>query len=229
MTRERWPSEIATLRDQGEVVVELLPAKPMRGAGCDRGWSRSARLDYGNHRRLKALNMAKNVIVVGTQWGDEGKGKIVDWLTDHAQGVVRFRGHNAGHTLVVGDGKVISSTWCLRASSATASPATSATAWYSTSTTCSAKSPNWKKAASTSVPASGESGLPPHPAPPFGAGPGPRGGQDRRPEDRHHRQGHRPHLRGQGVAPRPAGGTISSTPSALPRSSRKSSTTTISS
>ena len=48
--------------------------------------------------------MAKNVIVVGTQWGDEGKGKIVDWLTDHAQGVVRFQGgHNAGHTLVVGD------------------------------------------------------------------------------------------------------------------------------
>ena len=42
--------------------------------------------------------MAKNVIVVGTQWGDEGKGKIVDWLTNHAQGVVRFQGgHNAGH------------------------------------------------------------------------------------------------------------------------------------
>ena len=48
--------------------------------------------------------MAKNVVVVGTQWGDEGKGKIVDWLTDHAQGVVRFQGgHNAGHTLVVGE------------------------------------------------------------------------------------------------------------------------------
>ena len=48
--------------------------------------------------------MAQNVVVVGTQWGDEGKGKIVDWLTDHAQGVVRFQGgHNAGHTLVVGE------------------------------------------------------------------------------------------------------------------------------
>jgi len=48
--------------------------------------------------------MAKNVVVVGTQWGDEGKGKIVDWLTDHAGGVVRFQGgHNAGHTLVVGE------------------------------------------------------------------------------------------------------------------------------
>lgn len=45
---------------------------------------------------------AKNVVVVGTQWGDEGKGKVVDWLTDHAQGVVRFQGgHNAGHTLVI--------------------------------------------------------------------------------------------------------------------------------
>ena len=43
----------------------------------------------------------RNVVVVGTQWGDEGKGKIVDWMTDHAQGVVRFQGgHNAGHTLV---------------------------------------------------------------------------------------------------------------------------------
>ena len=48
--------------------------------------------------------MAKNIVVVGTQWGDEGKGKIVDWLTDQAAGVVRFQGgHNAGHTLVVGD------------------------------------------------------------------------------------------------------------------------------
>lgn len=50
-------------------------------------------------------NSGKNVVVVGTQWGDEGKGKIVDWLTDQAQGVVRFQGgHNAGHTLVVGQG-----------------------------------------------------------------------------------------------------------------------------
>ena len=48
----------------------------------------------------------RNVVVVGTQWGDEGKGKIVDWLTDHAEGVVRFQGgHNAGHTLVIGGRK----------------------------------------------------------------------------------------------------------------------------
>ena len=52
--------------------------------------------------------MNKNVVVIGTQWGDEGKGKIVDWLTDHAQGVVRFQGgHNAGHTLVIGDKKTV--------------------------------------------------------------------------------------------------------------------------
>jgi len=51
---------------------------------------------------------ARNVVVIGTQWGDEGKGKIVDWLTDHAQGVVRFQGgHNAGHTLVIGGKKTV--------------------------------------------------------------------------------------------------------------------------
>src|SRR6204780_413739 len=43
-----------------------------------------------------------NVVVVGSQWGDEGKGKIVDWLSEQADIVVRFQGgHNAGHTLVV--------------------------------------------------------------------------------------------------------------------------------
>ena len=44
----------------------------------------------------------RNVVVVGTQWGDEGKGTLVDWLTETARGVVRFQGgHNAGHTLVI--------------------------------------------------------------------------------------------------------------------------------
>ena len=52
--------------------------------------------------------MSKNVVVIGSQWGDEGKGKVVDWLTDHAHGVVRFQGgHNAGHTLVIGGKKTI--------------------------------------------------------------------------------------------------------------------------
>ena len=44
----------------------------------------------------------KNVVVVGSQWGDEGKGKIVDWLSNQADIVIRFQGgHNAGHTLVI--------------------------------------------------------------------------------------------------------------------------------
>jgi adenylosuccinate synthase len=52
--------------------------------------------------------MARNVVVVGSQWGDEGKGKVVDWLTDSVQGVVRFQGgHNAGHTLVIGGKKTV--------------------------------------------------------------------------------------------------------------------------
>jgi adenylosuccinate synthase len=52
--------------------------------------------------------MGKNVIVIGTQWGDEGKGKVVDLLTDQAQAVVRFQGgHNAGHTLVIDGEKTV--------------------------------------------------------------------------------------------------------------------------
>ncbi|MDR9437223.1 MAG: adenylosuccinate synthase, partial [Thiohalophilus sp.] len=52
--------------------------------------------------------MGKNVVIIGTQWGDEGKGKIVDLLTDRASAVVRFQGgHNAGHTLVIGDKKTV--------------------------------------------------------------------------------------------------------------------------
>ena len=63
-----------------------------------------------SHRKDQHLNMqqgqqrvrGRNVVVVGTQWGDEGKGKMVDWLTEQAHGVVRFQGgHNAGHTLVI--------------------------------------------------------------------------------------------------------------------------------
>ncbi len=52
--------------------------------------------------------MGKNVVVIGTQWGDEGKGKIVDLLTDRAEAVARFQGgHNAGHTLVIGGRKTV--------------------------------------------------------------------------------------------------------------------------
>jgi adenylosuccinate synthase len=60
-----------------------------------------------SHSKL-GMSMFKNVVVIGTQWGDEGKGKIVDWLTDHSQGVVRFQGgHNAGHTLVINGEKTV--------------------------------------------------------------------------------------------------------------------------
>ena len=52
--------------------------------------------------------MGKSVVVLGTQWGDEGKGKIVDWLTEQASAVVRFQGgHNAGHTLVIDGEKTV--------------------------------------------------------------------------------------------------------------------------
>ncbi len=52
--------------------------------------------------------MGKNVVVLGTQWGDEGKGKIVDLLTDQAAAVVRYQGgHNAGHTLVIDGEKTV--------------------------------------------------------------------------------------------------------------------------
>jgi len=52
--------------------------------------------------------MGRNVVVLGTQWGDEGKGKIVDLLTEEAAAVVRFQGgHNAGHTLVIDGEKTV--------------------------------------------------------------------------------------------------------------------------
>ena len=52
--------------------------------------------------------MGRNVVVIGTQWGDEGKGKVVDLLTERARAVVRFQGgHNAGHTLVIGGEKTV--------------------------------------------------------------------------------------------------------------------------
>ena len=52
--------------------------------------------------------MGKNVVVLGTQWGDEGKGKVVDLLTERAKYVVRYQGgHNAGHTLVINGEKTV--------------------------------------------------------------------------------------------------------------------------
>ncbi|TLY57876.1 MAG: adenylosuccinate synthase, partial [Gammaproteobacteria bacterium] len=52
--------------------------------------------------------MGKFVVVIGAQWGDEGKGKVVDLLTEHAAAVARFQGgHNAGHTLVIGGRRTV--------------------------------------------------------------------------------------------------------------------------
>ena len=52
--------------------------------------------------------MSRNVVVLGTQWGDEGKGKVVDVLTESVSAVVRFQGgHNAGHTLVINGEKTV--------------------------------------------------------------------------------------------------------------------------
>jgi adenylosuccinate synthase len=66
-------------------------------------WSNPHQSVGRNRRNVWKAKMA-NVIVVGAQWGDEGKGKIVDWLSERADIVVRFQGgHNAGHTLVIGN------------------------------------------------------------------------------------------------------------------------------
>ena len=52
--------------------------------------------------------MNRNIVVLGTQWGDEGKGKIVDWLSERADVIARFQGgHNAGHTLVIDGEKTV--------------------------------------------------------------------------------------------------------------------------
>jgi len=53
--------------------------------------------------------MSKNVVVIGTQWGDEGKGKIVDWLAESAQGVVRFQG---GTMLAIPSGSTVKKPYC---------------------------------------------------------------------------------------------------------------------
>ena len=68
------------------------------------GWTRRTACPRGGPSRIsKKASALANVTVIGGQWGDEGKGKIVDWLASRADIVVRFQGgHNAGHTLVVG-------------------------------------------------------------------------------------------------------------------------------
>ena len=71
-----------------------------------------------------------NVVVVGAQWGDEGKGKIVDWLSERADVIARFQGgHNAGHTLVI-DGKVYKLSLLPSGLCGVASCRSSATEWW---------------------------------------------------------------------------------------------------
>ena len=112
-------SAIRGLRERGETVVCAMPGHEDEGEefACDRelvavggAVGRAPALTATVRRALEATPnhmqqikaSGRNVVVVGTQWGDEGKGKVVDWLTDHAQAVVRFQGgHNAGHTLVI--------------------------------------------------------------------------------------------------------------------------------
>ncbi len=164
--------------------------------------------------------MSKNVVVVGTQWGDEGKGKVVDWLTDHAQAVVRFQGgHNAGHTLIVGGRKTIlrlipsgimrPDTPCFIGNGVVLSPEALL------------KEIDELEAAGVDVAArlSISEACPLILAVPRRDRPGPRG-EARRREDRHDRSRHRPGLRGQGRASRdPAAGPVHARP--LPRATRR--------
>ena len=76
----------------------------IRAAPTIRGLRRS----YKNHKSKSENFMGQSVVVLGAQWGDEGKGKIVDLLTEKIGAVVRFQGgHNAGHTLVIGGKKTV--------------------------------------------------------------------------------------------------------------------------
>ena len=74
--------------------------------GYWKGLSKPIELSKLENKRI--IRLGKSVVVVGTQWGDEGKGKVVDLLTDKADLVVRFQGgHNAGHTVIVNGNKTV--------------------------------------------------------------------------------------------------------------------------
>ena len=150
----------------------------------------------------------RNVVVVGTQWGDEGKGKVVDWLTDHAQGVVRFQGgHNAGHTLVINGRQDRAA-----ADPVAASCATGVACYIGNGVVVDPahllveierlEALGVEVRSRLFISESCPLILPFH----VGARRGARGAarEQRQRQDRHHRQGHRPGLRGQGRAPRAA-------------------------
>jgi ATP phosphoribosyltransferase regulatory subunit HisZ len=92
----RWRTPRSRRKSRGCAGRERSSSSTCRAGGA------RARIGLRPAAREEGWEMARNVVVIGTQWGDEGKGKIVDWLTDHVAGVVRFQGgHNAGHTLVI--------------------------------------------------------------------------------------------------------------------------------
>ena len=99
---------IRDLRAQGRIVIQQLAGQT--GSAQDMGCTLFISQDQEswvikNGSRNSKNTWQKNVVIIGTQWGDEGKGKLVDLLTEKADAVVRFQGgHNAGHTLVI-DGK----------------------------------------------------------------------------------------------------------------------------
>ena len=149
-----------------------------------------------------------NVVVVGAQWGDEGKGKIVDWLSERADVIARFQGgHNAGHTLVI-DGKVYKlnalpsgvvrgGKLSVIGNGVVLDPVASGAGdrGHSRAGRCHhARDADGGREHALILPIHGE------------LGPRPRGGGLQGHQDRHHRARHRPRLRGQGGPPRGAGG-----------------------
>ena len=149
--------------------------------------------------------MNRNLVVVGTQWGDEGKGKVVDLLTDEAQGVVRFQGgHNAGHTLVIEGRKqvlrLIPSGILREQRHLLHRQRRGAVAVGAAQRDRGTRSRRRRRA----QPPAHQPGLHADPAVSRGARPGARGAPRRR-QDRHDRPRHRPGLRGQGRPPRVAG------------------------
>jgi adenylosuccinate synthase len=83
------PSGVLCLASSGLILYPKVDLPGLDRRQCPERWRRDA-------------SLMANVVVVGSQWGDEGKGKIVDWLSEQADIVVRFQGgHNAGHTLVI--------------------------------------------------------------------------------------------------------------------------------
>ena len=155
--------------------------------------------------------MGKNVVVIGTQWGDEGKGKIVDWLTEHAQGVVRFQGgHNAGHTLVIGGKKTVAAAHSVRHPASGRRPSTSATASCCRRPRCCRRSASSKRAGVAVAAAAQDLARRARWCSPYHVAlDQAREGAMGDVEDRHDRPRHRSRVRGQDRAPRdPRAGSL---------------------